>query len=168
MTTGTTASATNATVVRFLNSTQSSTWQYYPTYAFATGGIIHRCGLSGVKVMPEKNVRVYHLIEGNWFVRGTMDIEEIKALLEQDDDVREVAPEDSDWEIKVEGIQWGRYRFVPCAKYCGEHSWHVVPWRTGTSPRGTFVGAMLEQVIPVPVEFDMDLPSGETLEREAV
>lgn len=109
------------------------------------------CKKRGAKEGAVKGQAVYHLTEGNWFVKGTVDHDEVRQLLAEHEDVQDQAPEDCDWEVSLIQPEAGWWRFVPCS--CGDHGWHVVHARG--KGRGAFQGVLLE-AYPQPVEFDVD------------
>lgn len=99
------------------------------------------------------SIRIHHIFDGSarFLVRGTTDLEEIKQLLAEDEDVYDDAPEDQDWEVELTVERVGLFRINPCG--CGEHGWHL--GYASKRGRGVFEGVYLD-ARPVPVEFDCD------------
>lgn len=87
-------------------------------------------------------MRLYRLVEGEYFVRGTQDLNKVCALMEDDEYIQDDAPEDEDWKVTITDFDKGLWRFVPCApQWCGEHSWHVNHARK--PGRGVFEGVLV-------------------------
>lgn len=98
-------------------------------------------------------IRVHHISDGDarYLVRGTTDLEVVRRLLEDDDYVRDEAPEDEDWEVELVVVRVGLFRVNPCG--CGEHGWHL--GFANKPGRGVFTGVYLD-AHPVPVTFSVD------------
>lgn len=100
-------------------------------------------------------MRVYHLTEGEWFVRGTDDVAEATSVLLDDPDVAEYddgIATDCDLEPEVSVIRAGLFRFAPCN--CGEHAWHL---NNAAKPgRGVFRGVFFDRVSFKEIEYAID------------
>jgi hypothetical protein len=100
------------------------------------------------------SIQLYRLVEGDYFVRGTLDLEKVKELLLDDEYVRDDAPEDVDWDIVLTDVSPGRWRFNPCI--CGEHSWDLGWVGDKGSRRGSFEGVHVTQYEYVEITYEMD------------
>jgi hypothetical protein len=96
-------------------------------------------------------VEVQRLTEGEYFVQGTLDLEEARIALEEHDEVQDEAPEDVDWEVRLVDPVAGHWRKVPCK--CGEHGWHLIKG----SGRGATAGVFTDITIDA-LWFDGDEP----------
>lgn len=95
---------------------------------------------------------------GEFFVAGTLDLEEVRRLLTDHEEVYDQAPEDEDWELVLKGTDIGYWRYVPCSpRSCGEHGWHLLPAKKGD--RGTvFPGVLVDSWEFKILEFGCDDP----------
>lgn len=104
-------------------------------------------------------IKVHRLSDGgDFFVQGTQDLELVKELLTDHEDVYDQSPEDEDWEVVLKGTDIGWWRYVPCSpKSCGEHGWHLIPAKEGA--RGSvFPGVLVDHWEFKTVEFECDDP----------
>lgn len=102
-------------------------------------------------------MQIYHLVEGEWLVRGTDDVEEATRFLLDDPEVAEYddgIAEDCDLEADVRVIRSGLFRFNPCN--CGdEHRWDL--GFANKPGRGVFKGVYFDSVSFREVEYECDL-----------
>lgn len=122
------------------------------TFAYTWAG---RCMRFGKRRGMKQQGAVYRLDDGSYFIRGTTDLEEVKRLLEEDEYVRDAAPEDEDWEVVLDSPTTALWRFVPCnPRNCGDHSWHL--HHAKKPGRGVMKG-VLTNAEPKAVTFGVDL-----------
>lgn len=103
-----------------------------------------------------KGAFIERLVEDGWVVTGTTDMEIVKDLLLDEDEVRDEAPEDVDWDIFFTVLKIGLMRKVPCSPSgCGEHGWHL---HTNVKPgRGAFLGVWVDDVHYNELEYACDI-----------
>ncbi len=96
---------------------------------------------------------LYKLTEGDYFVRGTQDLDVVKAMIEESEDfLDELFDLDYDWEAQLNVSRAGYFRFNPCN--CGEHGWHL-GYASGPG-RGRFEGVQFDPEA-VEIVFEMDV-----------
>ena len=100
-------------------------------------------------------LEAYRLDTGIFLIQGTQDLEVARALLEEHDHVRDIAPDDCDWQVVIHRPDPNLFRKNPCPPQCGEHGWHMGYARQ--RGRGVFEGILIDEVTVEPVEYEIDL-----------